>query len=162
MATYILLVLSCIEGDKDFAPLTMSWNNFWRSKHSNVQICIFTAKGYFLWDDVNLCWLCHKMTCYCSAIVHVFTWIYADCKVIYPKYSKHWCYTVAHTIDCVCSKMLNHRFKSWVLSFTFQAYTLPHTLNCICVSPRLAWPHFCRTQLHSLPNGDFCPRIWTS
>ena len=27
-------------------------------------------------------------------------------KVIYPKYSKHWPYTVAHTIDC--SKMLNH------------------------------------------------------
>ena len=29
-------------------------------------------------------------------------------KVIYPKYSKHWPYTVAYTIDCVCSKMLNH------------------------------------------------------
>ena len=29
-------------------------------------------------------------------------------KVIYPKYSKHWAYTVPHTIDCVCSKMLNH------------------------------------------------------
>ena len=29
-------------------------------------------------------------------------------KVIYPKYSKHWPYTLAHTIDCVCSKMLNH------------------------------------------------------
>ena len=28
---------------------------------------------------------------------------------IYHKYSKHWPYTVAHTIDCcVCSKMLNH------------------------------------------------------
>ena len=26
-------------------------------------------------------------------------------KIIYPKYSKHWPYTVAHTIDCVCSKM---------------------------------------------------------
>ena len=25
-------------------------------------------------------------------------------KVIYPKYSKHWSYTVAHTIDCVCRK----------------------------------------------------------
>merc|ERR1712051_820895 len=25
-------------------------------------------------------------------------------------------------------------FKSWVISFTFQAYTLPHKLNCICVS----------------------------
>ena len=29
-------------------------------------------------------------------------------KVIYPKYSKHWPYTVAYTIDYVCSKMLNH------------------------------------------------------
>ena len=29
-------------------------------------------------------------------------------NVIYPKYSKHLPYTVAHTIDCVCSKMLNH------------------------------------------------------
>ena len=29
-------------------------------------------------------------------------------KVIYSKYSKHWPYTVAYTIDCVCSKMLNH------------------------------------------------------
>ena len=28
-------------------------------------------------------------------------------KVIYPKYSKHWPYTVAHTMDCVCSKILN-------------------------------------------------------
>ena len=24
-------------------------------------------------------------------------------KVIYPKYSKHWPYTVAHTIECVCA-----------------------------------------------------------
>ena len=29
-------------------------------------------------------------------------------KFIYPKYSKHWPYTLAHTIDCVCSKMLDH------------------------------------------------------
>ena len=26
----------------------------------------------------------------------------------------------------------------------------------------LAWPHFCHTQLHSPPNGDFFPRIWAS
>ena len=25
-------------------------------------------------------------------------------------------------------------FKSWVISFTFQAYSLPHTLNCISLS----------------------------
>ena len=36
--------------------------------------------------------------------VNFLSWI----KVIYPKYSKHWHYNVAHTIDCVCSKMLNH------------------------------------------------------
>ena len=40
-------------------------------------------------------------------------------KVIYPKYSKYWPYTVAHTIDCVCSKILNHGLNH------FQAYTLP-------------------------------------
>ena len=26
----------------------------------------------------------------------------------------------------------------------------------------LAWPHFCRTQLHSPPNGDFYAGIWAS
>ena len=31
-----------------------------------------------------------------------------ELKVIYPKYSKHWPYTVASTIDCGCSKMLFH------------------------------------------------------
>ena len=29
-------------------------------------------------------------------------------KVIYPKYSKHWPYTVANIIDCDCIEMLNH------------------------------------------------------
>ena len=29
---------------------------------------------------------------------------YVLLKVIYPKYSKHWLSTVAHTIDCVCVK----------------------------------------------------------
>ena len=29
-------------------------------------------------------------------------------KVIHYKYSKHWLSTVSHTIDCVCSKTLNH------------------------------------------------------
>ena len=32
-------------------------------------------------------------------------------KVIYPKYSKHWPYTVAYTIYCVSSKMLHHGLK---------------------------------------------------
>ena len=36
------------------------------------------------------------------------SWIQPRVKVVYPKYSKHWLHTVAHTIDCVCSKMLYH------------------------------------------------------
>ena len=28
--------------------------------------------------------------------------------------------------------------------------------------PTIAWPHFLRKKLHSPPNGDFCPWIWTS
>ena len=43
---------------------------------------------------------------------------------VYPKYSKHWLSvsSVAHTIDCVCSKILNHGIKSWVIIFTFQVF----------------------------------------
>ena len=33
-----------------------------------------------------------------------------ETKVVYPKYSKHWLSTVAQTIDCVCSKILNHGY----------------------------------------------------
>ena len=41
------------------------------------------------------------------------TRFYVFSKVIYPKYSKHWPYTVAHTIDC--SKMLNHGLNHGLL-----------------------------------------------
>ena len=34
------------------------------------------------------------------------TLLHVKSKVIYPKYSKHWLSTVAHTIDCVCGKMV--------------------------------------------------------
>ena len=43
----------------------------------------------------------------------------ANIKVIYTKYSKHWPYTVAHTIDCVCSKMLNYSLNNVLFPFTF-------------------------------------------
>ena len=31
--------------------------------------------------------------------------VWGTSKVIHTKYSKHYLYTVAHTIDCVCSKI---------------------------------------------------------
>ena len=43
-------------------------------------------------------------------------------KVIYPKYSKHWPYTVAHIIDYVCSKVLNHGLNHGLCFFTFQVF----------------------------------------
>ena len=49
--------------------------------------------------------------------------IYAS-KVIYSKYSKHWPYTVAHTIDCVCRKMLNHGLKFKSCFFFHSLFTL--------------------------------------
>ena len=56
-------------------------------------------------------------------------------KVIYSKHSKHWPYTVAHTIDCVCSKMLNHGLNHGFSLALFNLIPCPiHTLNCICVS----------------------------
>ena len=57
-------------------------------------------------------------------------------------YSKHCPFTMAHTIDWVCSLMLNYWLKSRVISFTFQTYALPHTLNCTCVSLFTFWYEF--------------------
>ena len=39
-------------------------------------------------------------------------------KVINPKYSKHWLYTVAHTIDCVCSKILMIEIMGYFFYFS--------------------------------------------
>ena len=45
--------------------------------------------------------------------------------VIYPKYSKNWPYTVAHTIDCVCSKMLNHGLNHGLFLSLFKLIPCP-------------------------------------
>ena len=50
-------------------------------------------------------------------------------KVIYPKYSKHWLSTVAHTIDCVCSKILNHGLNHGLLFSLFKFFGWKNILN---------------------------------
>ena len=50
-------------------------------------------------------------------------------KVIYPKYSKHWSYTVAHTFDCVCNKMLNHGLNHGFFLSLFKL--IPSPIHCI-------------------------------
>ena len=49
------------------------------------------------------------------------TWI----KVIYPKYSEHWPFIVAHTIDCVCSKMLNQGLNHGLFLSLFKLIPCP-------------------------------------
>ena len=46
-------------------------------------------------------------------------------KVMYPKYSKHWPYPVAYTIDCVCSKMLNHGLNHGLFLSLFKLTPCP-------------------------------------
>ena len=58
---------------------------------------------------------------FAQCIFHMLT------KVIYTKYSKHWLYTVAHTIECVCSKMNNSWFNPW---FSFYFSSLCPALGC--------------------------------
>ena len=54
-------------------------------------------------------------------------------KVIYPKYSKHWPYTVAHTIDCVCSKMLHHGLNHGLFLILFSSlYTATYIELYMC------------------------------
>ena len=54
---------------------------------------------------------------------------YVLLKVIYPKYSKHWLSTVAHTIDCVCSKILNHGLNHGLLFSLFKFFGRKNILN---------------------------------
>ena len=53
-------------------------------------------------------------------------------KVIYTKYSKYWPYTVAHTIDYVCSKINNSWFNP-LFSFYFSSlYPAPYIEWYMC------------------------------
>ena len=51
---------------------------------------------------------------FCSKEQFASNWLVTVCsltKVIETKYSKHWPYTVAHTFECVCSKINNSWFN---------------------------------------------------
>ena len=50
-------------------------------------------------------------------------------KVIHPKYSKQWLSTVAHTIDCVCSRILNHGLDHGLLFSLFKFFGWKNMLS---------------------------------
>ena len=52
--------------------------------------------------------------------------------VIYTKYSKHWPYTVAHIINCVCIEMLNHGLNHGFFLLFFKLKPCPiHWIVCV-------------------------------
>ena len=52
-------------------------------------------------------------------------------KVIYPKYSKHWPYLLACTIDWDCSKILNHGFNHGFFILFLKLFDWKYILNWI-------------------------------
>ena len=50
-------------------------------------------------------------------------------KVIYPKYSKHWPYLLAATIDCGSSKILNCGLNHGLLLLLFKVFLWKHILD---------------------------------
>ena len=63
-------------------------------------------------------------------------------KVIYTKYSKRWLYTVAHTIDYVCSKINSSWFNPW-FSFYFSSLC-PAPFKAVLALPKMT--HFAQTH----------------
>ena len=56
-----------------------------------------------------------------------FSNIHLSSKVIHLKYSKHWLYTVASTIDCGSSKLLNHGLNHGVFLPLFKLKPYPQS-----------------------------------
>ena len=77
-------------------------------------------------------------------------------KVIYTKYSKHWPYTVAHTIYCVCSKILNHGLNHGFFLSLFKLISCPiHYIIFV-----LAYSNFkfeFSSSFSTTQNGPLCP-----
>ena len=60
-----------------------------------------------------------------------FSWVILSSgdKVMYPKYSKQWLSTMAHTIDCVWSRILNHGWNHGLLFSLFNFFGSKIFLN---------------------------------
>ena len=87
-------------------------------------------------------WLCawrYKQS-YIYQMIWCLVLVGSSCHSLYPKTKLYIPSTLNidpilwHTQLIVCAENVKSWFKSWVISFTFQAYTLPHALNCIYVS----------------------------
>ena len=56
----------------------------------------------------------------------------AQFLLLWTKYSKHWPYTVAHTFECVCSKINNSWFNPWFSFYFSSLYPAPYIERYMC------------------------------
>ena len=136
-------------------PIKLSFIMFTLDEHffSTENLQIFTCVLFLLsirsvWSDNSYDWWgqCHVtlyLVVFLNAAIHTRTrvlwfkfkfWFYILplLKVMYTKYSKHWLYTVAHTIECVCSKMNNSWFNPWFLFYFSSLYPAPYIEWYMC------------------------------
>ena len=80
--------------------------------HSFAHHCKFL--GY--WSTQNSVWrILQRFSCLLDEGI----------KVIHTKHFKHWPYTVAHTFECVCSKILNNGLNHGFFLLLFKLISCP-------------------------------------
>ena len=82
-----------------------------------------------LWFCANECsddWLipCNSLAIEYASIYFPLS-LCVTTKIMYPKYSKHWPYTVAQTSDCVRCKILNHGLNNGLFLSIFKLIPCP-------------------------------------
>ena len=100
-------------------------NIWWTSKIAIFSPVIFRVLGTKIWFS--------NWSQFHLDFIRIFKnniWIqsikgHGQAKIIYPKYSKQWPYTVAYTIDCVRSKMLNHGLNLGLFLSLFKLIPCP-------------------------------------
>ena len=94
----------------------LKYEQFFSSKQSNEDLLYFDKyqEGLFL-SILN--WFSKVLDCQKNRLQ-----IEPEIKVIHPKYSKHCLSTIAHTIDCVGSKILNHGLNHGLLFSLFKFF----------------------------------------
>ena len=87
--------------------LSLMWNNLLKISDWKQMIWPFKNSDWICrWFD-HLPTLLRELNLHDTRLVSTDwrgTRIDTTAKVIYPKYSKHWLSTVAHTIDCLCAQ----------------------------------------------------------
>jgi hypothetical protein len=84
-------------------------------------------------------------------------------KVIYTKYSKHWPYTVAHTIKFCLQKMLNHGFNHGLFISLFKLITRPMHWIVSMLSIQISYLNFKAVlALSKMPALPRHIKVWVS